>query len=477
MNAIAGGQGVGRIDIVEDRLVGIKSREVYESPAGIALIAAHEELENLTVERDVARYKRGVEAKWAELVYDGLWFSGLKRALDVFIDETQRYVTGDIRLKLHAGHRRRHRAAAATRACTTSTSPPTTPATRSTSRSPRASSSCGRCRARSRPVATSPASRDTVTEATIVARTAPARRAPSGAAGSPAGRRPSSPRSASRRTSTGSSRRTTSPARVRTPRRSPRPGYLTRGRARRHARGPRRAGRATSHPGTFAADDDDEDVHSALERGLIERAGPELGGKLRAGRSRNDQIATLVRLYLRDHAGVIAEQLIALIDAIAVAGGCASDRRSCPAAPTCSTRSRCCSPTTCSRTAGRWCATWSAWPTGTGARTSRRTAPARSPGRPSASTPGWSPRELGFARSVGELDRRHGGRDVVAEFAFVAAQIGIDLSRFAEEIILWNTREFGFVTLDDALLDRVVDHAAEEEPRHRRARRAARPGA
>ncbi|MCU1577657.1 MAG: Argininosuccinate synthase [Leifsonia sp.] len=103
MNTIAGGQGVGRIDIVEDRLIGIKSREVYESPAGIALIAAHEELENMTVERDVARYKRGVEAKWAELVYDGLWFSGLKRALDVFIDETQKHVTGDIRLKLHAG--------------------------------------------------------------------------------------------------------------------------------------------------------------------------------------------------------------------------------------------------------------------------------------------------------------------------------------------------------------------------------------
>ena len=103
MNLLAGNQGVGRIDIVEDRLVGIKSREVYEAPAGIALIAAHEELENMTVERDLARYKRTVESKWAELVYDGLWFSGLKRALDVFIDETQKHVTGDIRLKLHAG--------------------------------------------------------------------------------------------------------------------------------------------------------------------------------------------------------------------------------------------------------------------------------------------------------------------------------------------------------------------------------------
>jgi argininosuccinate synthase len=103
LNKLAGDQGVGRIDIVEDRLVGIKSREVYESPAGIALIVAHEELENVTVERDVARYKRGVEAKWSELVYDGLWFSGLKKSLDAFINDTQKYVSGDIRLKLHAG--------------------------------------------------------------------------------------------------------------------------------------------------------------------------------------------------------------------------------------------------------------------------------------------------------------------------------------------------------------------------------------
>lgn len=103
LGEVAGRHGVGRIDMVEDRLVGIKSREVYESPAGIALIAAHEELENLTVERDLARYKRGVEAKWAELVYDGLWFSSLKKSLDAFIDDTQRHVTGDIRLRLLSG--------------------------------------------------------------------------------------------------------------------------------------------------------------------------------------------------------------------------------------------------------------------------------------------------------------------------------------------------------------------------------------
>lgn len=103
MNELAGKHGVGRIDMVEDRLVGIKSREIYESPAGIALIEAHEHLENLTLERDQARYKRLVEAKWAELVYDGLWFSGLKRSLDAFIEDTQKYVSGDIRLKLQGG--------------------------------------------------------------------------------------------------------------------------------------------------------------------------------------------------------------------------------------------------------------------------------------------------------------------------------------------------------------------------------------
>lgn len=103
LNELAGRHGVGRIDVVEDRLVGIKSREVYEAPGAMALIAAHEALESLTLERDLGRYKRGIEVEWSNLVYDGLWFSGLKRSLDVFIDDTQRYVSGDIRLKLQGG--------------------------------------------------------------------------------------------------------------------------------------------------------------------------------------------------------------------------------------------------------------------------------------------------------------------------------------------------------------------------------------
>ena len=103
LNQRAGAQGVGRLDLVEDRLVGIKSREIYEAPGGIALIAAHMELENVTIERELARFKRGVDQRWGELVYDGLWFSPLKRALDTFIDEAQSVVSGEVRMVLHAG--------------------------------------------------------------------------------------------------------------------------------------------------------------------------------------------------------------------------------------------------------------------------------------------------------------------------------------------------------------------------------------
>ena len=103
MNRRAGAQGIGRIDIVEDRLVGIKSREIYEAPGAIALITAHKELENVTIEREQARFKSRVDERWSELVYDGQWFSPLKHSLDAFIDDTQTYVSGDIRMTLHGG--------------------------------------------------------------------------------------------------------------------------------------------------------------------------------------------------------------------------------------------------------------------------------------------------------------------------------------------------------------------------------------
>ncbi|MFI5035218.1 MAG: argininosuccinate synthase [Acidimicrobiales bacterium] len=99
LNHRAGATGFGRLDMVENRRVGIKSREVYECPAALALIAAHRELEDLTLERDLHHEKARLEPRWAELVYDGMWFSPLKEALDAFMADTQRHVSGDVRLR------------------------------------------------------------------------------------------------------------------------------------------------------------------------------------------------------------------------------------------------------------------------------------------------------------------------------------------------------------------------------------------
>ena len=98
VGAVVGAYGWGRIDMVENRRVGIKSRETYECPAALALMLAHGDLEDLTLERDVAHEKARLEPRWAELVYDGLWFSPLKEALDAFFASTQRHVTGEVRL-------------------------------------------------------------------------------------------------------------------------------------------------------------------------------------------------------------------------------------------------------------------------------------------------------------------------------------------------------------------------------------------
>ncbi len=103
LNEIAGENGVGRIDHVEDRLVGIKSRETYECPAAVTLITAHRALEAMTLPRDTIEFKRGIEQKYCQMVYDGLWFGGLREPLCAFVDATQEYVTGTVRMKLFRG--------------------------------------------------------------------------------------------------------------------------------------------------------------------------------------------------------------------------------------------------------------------------------------------------------------------------------------------------------------------------------------
>ena len=104
LNVLAGKHGVGRIDHVENRLVGIKSREVYECPAAMTLLKAHKELEDLTLVKELAHFKPVIEKKMTELIYEGLWFSPLNKALKAFLDQTQVYVNGVVRVKLYKGH-------------------------------------------------------------------------------------------------------------------------------------------------------------------------------------------------------------------------------------------------------------------------------------------------------------------------------------------------------------------------------------
>jgi argininosuccinate synthase len=103
LNRVGGENGVGRIDHLENRLIGIKSREIYEAPAAVLLLQAHQALEDITLPKEVARFKDTVAQQWAQMVYDGLWFSPLRDALHAFVAETQRHVTGDVRLKLYKG--------------------------------------------------------------------------------------------------------------------------------------------------------------------------------------------------------------------------------------------------------------------------------------------------------------------------------------------------------------------------------------
>lgn len=200
--------------------------------------------------------------------------------------------------------------------------------------------------------------------------------------------------------------------------------------------------------GRFVAADDDEDVHSALERGLIDIAGGHLGGKLRAGRSRNDQIATLVRLYLLDHSAVIREGIIHVIEAL-LDQALAHPEAILPGR----THLQHAQPVLLAHQLAAH-----AWPLVRDLERLRDwEARARfSPyggGALAGSSLGLDPRlvarELGLGDPLENSIDGTAARDVVAEFAFIAAQIGIDLSRFSEEIILWNTKEFGFVRLHD----------------------------
>lgn len=201
--------------------------------------------------------------------------------------------------------------------------------------------------------------------------------------------------------------------------------------------------------GAFAAAEDDEDVHTALERGLIERAGTELGGKLRAGRSRNDQIATLIRLFIRDQARAVGDRVLDLVEVLLER---AREVHGVPMPGR--THLQHAQPLLLSHHLLAH-----AWPLLRDVQRLRdldaRTAVSPyGSGALAGSSLGLDPQavaaELGFADSVWNSIDGTASRDLTAEFSFVLAMIGIDLSRLAEEVILWNTKEFSFITLDDS---------------------------
>ena len=158
--ALAGAHGVGRIDMIENRLVGIKSREIYEAPAAALLMAAYGGVEELVFERDLAHTKQQLALRYATLIYNGLWFSPLRAALQAFMKHVAASVTGEVRVRLYRGTLRGRRAARPRRRCTTTAWPPTRRATPSSTARPPASSTCGRCRTKTWAAATQP---DTLT--------------------------------------------------------------------------------------------------------------------------------------------------------------------------------------------------------------------------------------------------------------------------------------------------------------------------
>jgi argininosuccinate lyase len=201
--------------------------------------------------------------------------------------------------------------------------------------------------------------------------------------------------------------------------------------------------------GELVATEDDEDVHGALEAALVAVVGSDLGGKLRAGRSRNDQIATLIRLFLLDHAAVITRDLMRLIDAIAGAASAHPDAvmpgrtHLQHAQPILLAHHLLAHAWPLVRDLERlrdWRGRALASPYGAGALA----------GGALGLDPALVARELGLGAPLPNSIDATSARDVVAEFAYVAAQIGVDVSRFAEDVILWTTREFGFARLDDA---------------------------
>ena len=436
LNRRAGAQGVGRLDVVEDRLVGIKSREIYEAPGAMVLITAHTELEHVTLERELGRFKRQTDQRWAELVYDGLWYSPLKAALESFVAKTQEHVSGEVRMVLHGGHIavNGRRSAESLYDFNLATYDEGDSFDQS-------------------------AARGFVYVHGLVVQ---ARRPPG-----PGRRRNMSTNQGSLwggRFADGPSDALAALSKSTHFDWVLAPYDITASRA--HTVVLFRAGLLTEDQrdgllagldslaedvadGSFLPLVSDEDVHAALERGLIDRVGPDLGGRLRAGRSRNDQVATLFRMWLRDAVRRVAAGVLDVVGALA-AQAAAHPTAIMPgkthlqsAQPILLAHHLLAHAHPLLRDVDRivdFDKRAAVSPYGAGALA----------GSSLGLDPDAIAADLGFTAAADNSVDATAARDFAAEAAFVFAMIAVDLSRLAEDIIIWSTTEFGYVTLHDS---------------------------
>ena len=435
LNRRAGAQGVGRLDVVEDRLVGIKSREIYEAPGAMVLITAHTELEHVTLERELGRFKRQTDQRWAELVYDGLWYSPLKIALESFVAKTQEHVSGEVRMVLHGGHIavNGRRSAESLYDFNLATYDEGDTFDQSTVEGLRLRAWV-------------------VVEA--LRPPGPGQRRVSTHEGSLWGGRFADGPSDALAALSKSTHFDWVLA----------PYDVTASRA--HTVVLFRAGLLTEEQrdgllagldslaedvadGSFGPLVTDEDVHAALERGLIDRVGPDLGGRLRAGRSRNDQVATLFRMWLRDAVRRVAAGALDVVGALA-AQAAAHPTAIMPgkthlqsAQPILLAHHLLAHAHPLLRDVDRivdFDKRAAVSPYGSGALA----------GSSLGLDPDAIAADLGFSAAADNSVDATAARDFAAEAAFVFAMIGVDLSRLAEDIIIWSSTEFGYVTLHDS---------------------------
>jgi argininosuccinate synthase len=461
LTAIAGAHGFGRVDMIENRLVGIKSRELYEVPGALALIAAHRELEDLTLERDLAHEKFGLERRWAELCYYGQWYGPLHAALRAFMAETQADVTGEVRVRFHKGSATVVGRRSPTSLYDFSLATYERDADRFDQRQAAGfinlwSLPIKVWAARGADVQGAPAAPDAPPRATpptpAQAETTPAAPAPSRGVRPTWSGRFASPPSEDAMAFTKS---------LAFDRRLILQDLLV---TRLHVAALARAGlledqerktldgalqtlSAEARAGEFPFDDADEDVHSAVERVLTERLG-DLGAKVHAGRSRNDLVVTDLRLWITEG----AERLTAACEKLAIALANRAEQNAETILPGYTHLQRAqpitlghhlmAHATPLARDADRLrLAAASAGTSALGA------------GAIATSTLGLDASQtadiLGFDVFDNSIDAVS-DRDFALDFLSACVSTAVHVSRLGEDLVLWCSREFGFARPSDA---------------------------